>query len=60
MGQCPMGDRLIGIANGAEAFADGVAANIVMVDVLHHLEFPLVFLREAARGLKAGLLGPKN
>jgi SAM-dependent methyltransferase len=35
-------------------FADGVAANIVMVDVLHHLEFPLVFLREAARVLRPG------
>jgi ubiquinone/menaquinone biosynthesis C-methylase UbiE len=30
-------------------FADACAANIVMVDVLHHLEFPLVFFREAAR-----------
>jgi SAM-dependent methyltransferase len=35
-------------------FADGCAANIVMVDVLHHLEFPLVFLREAARVLRPG------
>jgi len=26
-------------------FADEVAANIVMVDVLHHLEFPTVFFR---------------
>jgi hypothetical protein len=29
-------------------FADACAANIVMVDVLHHLEFPVVFFREAA------------
>jgi SAM-dependent methyltransferase len=35
-------------------FADGCAANIVMVDVLHHLEFPLVFFREAARVLGPG------
>jgi SAM-dependent methyltransferase len=33
-------------------FADGTAANIVMVDVLHHLEFPVVFFREAARVLR--------
>jgi SAM-dependent methyltransferase len=35
-------------------FAAGAAANIVMVDVLHHLEFPAVFLREAARVLRPG------
>jgi SAM-dependent methyltransferase len=35
-------------------FADACAANIVMVDVLHHLEFPLVFFREAARVLRPG------
>jgi SAM-dependent methyltransferase len=35
-------------------FADGSAANIVMVDVLHHLEFPAVFFREAARVLRPG------
>jgi SAM-dependent methyltransferase len=35
-------------------FASGVAANIVMVDVLHHLEFPVVFFREAARVLRPG------
>jgi SAM-dependent methyltransferase len=33
-------------------FADASAANIVMVDVLHHLEFPAVFFREAARVLR--------
>jgi len=35
-------------------FASGSAANIVMVDVLHHLEFPLAFLHEAARVLDWG------
>ena len=35
-------------------FADGCTANIVMVDVLHHLEFPVVFFREAARVLRPG------
>jgi SAM-dependent methyltransferase len=35
-------------------FAPGVAANIVMVDVLHHLEFPVVFFREAERVLRPG------
>jgi SAM-dependent methyltransferase len=35
-------------------FAPGVAANIVMVDVLHHLEFPVVFFREAQRVLRPG------
>jgi SAM-dependent methyltransferase len=35
-------------------FADEAAANIVMVDVLHHLEFPVVFFREAARVLRPG------
>jgi SAM-dependent methyltransferase len=35
-------------------FASGVAANIVMVDVLHHLEFPVAFFREAERVLRPG------
>src|SRR5262245_15405723 len=35
-------------------FAGGCAANIVMVDVLHHLEFPVVFFREAERVLRPG------
>ena len=35
-------------------FADACAANIVMVDVLHHLEFPTAFFREAARVLRPG------
>jgi SAM-dependent methyltransferase len=35
-------------------FAEACAANIVMVDVLHHLEFPLVFFREAGRVLRPG------
>src|SRR5215469_12547132 len=35
-------------------FAAGTAANIVMVDVLHHLEFPILFFREADRVLRVG------
>jgi SAM-dependent methyltransferase len=35
-------------------FADACAANIVMVDVLHRLEFPAVFFREATRVLRPG------
>lgn len=35
-------------------FAAGSIANIVMVDVLHHVEFPLLFLREADRVLHRG------
>jgi SAM-dependent methyltransferase len=35
-------------------FGDNAFANIVMVDVLHHIEFPLLFLREAARVLRPG------
>jgi SAM-dependent methyltransferase len=35
-------------------FAAGTAANIVMVDVLHHLEFPAAFFREATRVLQPG------
>jgi SAM-dependent methyltransferase len=35
-------------------FADGAAANIVMVDVLHHVEFPVRFFREAERLLAPG------
>jgi len=35
-------------------FADGAAANIVMVDVLHHVEFPSRFFREAERLLRPG------
>src|SRR5262249_37423490 len=33
---------------------DACVANIIMVDVLHHLEFPVVFFREAARVLRPG------
>ena len=32
----------------------GALANIVMLDVLHHLEFPVRFLRDAARALQPG------
>jgi SAM-dependent methyltransferase len=35
-------------------FAAGSIANIVMVDVLHHIEFPLLLLREAERVLRPG------
>ncbi|HEY7242360.1 MAG TPA: methyltransferase domain-containing protein [Xanthobacteraceae bacterium] len=35
-------------------FASGRIANIVMVDVLHHLQSPLMFFREAARVLEGG------
>ena len=35
-------------------FAAGVIANIVMVDVLHHLEVPVKFFREAVRVLRPG------
>lgn len=35
-------------------FAPGTAANIVMVDVLHHLEFPVTFFRDAERVLHVG------
>jgi SAM-dependent methyltransferase len=35
-------------------FAQGSVSNIVMVDVLHHIEFPLLFLSEAGRVLRPG------
>ena len=35
-------------------FASGRVANLVMVDVLHHLQCPLIFFREAARVLQDG------
>ena len=35
-------------------FEDESISNIVMVDVLHHIEFPLLFLREASRVLRPG------
>lgn len=35
-------------------FPSASIANIVMVDVLHHVEFPVLFLREAERVLKPG------
>jgi SAM-dependent methyltransferase len=35
-------------------FADGSVANIILFDVLHHIEFPVRFFDEAARVLKPG------
>lgn len=35
-------------------FEDGSFANIVMVDVLHHIECPVMFLNEARRVLRPG------
>src|SRR5256885_3765861 len=34
--------------------ADGTVSNIVMVDVLHHIEFPAIFFREVSRALRPG------
>jgi len=44
------------LATDAQAlpFADGVVANLLMVDVLHHLSRPQRFLAEAIRVLKPG------
>lgn len=38
----------------AMPFADNSFSGVVMLDVLHHLQYPLTFLREAARILKPG------
>ena len=35
-------------------FASGSAGNIVMIDVLHHLEYPAAFFHEAQRVLRPG------
>lgn len=35
-------------------FADGALSNIVMLDVLHHIEFPALLFREASRVLRPG------
>jgi SAM-dependent methyltransferase len=35
-------------------FAPGCVGNIAMIDVLHHLEFPTAFFREAQRVLRPG------
>ena len=34
------------------AFPDGQFAGVIMIDVLHHLERPIAFLKEAARVLR--------
>ncbi len=34
--------------------ADGSVSNIVLFDVLHHIEFPVLFLDEASRALRPG------
>lgn len=34
--------------------ADGTVSNVVMVDVLHHIEFPAVFFRQVSRALQRG------
>lgn len=35
-------------------FGSGAISNIVMLDVLHHIEFPVLFFREAERVLRVG------
>lgn len=35
-------------------FGDGALSNIVMLDVLHHIEFPVLLFREASRVLRPG------
>jgi SAM-dependent methyltransferase len=47
---------LLDIVADAQAlpFPNGALGNIVMVDVLHHIEYPLNFFREAARVLRPG------
>lgn len=35
-------------------FADGALSNIVMLDVMHHIEFPSLLFREASRVLREG------
>lgn len=35
-------------------FGDGSLANIVMLDVLHHVEFPILLFKEAERALRPG------
>jgi SAM-dependent methyltransferase len=48
----PYADRVVDAA--ALPFADGEVANLVMLDVFHHLPRPADFLREAARVLRPG------
>ena len=48
----PYADCVVDAA--ALPFADGAVANLVMLDVFHHLPRPADFLREAARVLRPG------
>ena len=41
-------------------FAASCAANIVMVDVLHHVEFPVAFFREVERVLRRGRIDDRH
>lgn len=43
------------MADGSQLpFADGSIANIVLFDVLHHIEYPALFMKEAVRVLRPG------
>src|SRR3981081_2858935 len=51
----PAGRAAEGVtATQALPFAEITTSNIAMVDVLHHVEFPMVFFEEAARVLRPG------
>jgi SAM-dependent methyltransferase len=50
--ETPWADRVVDA--GALPYADGTLANIVMLDVFHHLPRPAVFLDEARRTLAPG------
>lgn len=48
-------DRLDFVADAQSLpVADNALSNIVMLDVLHHLEFPIKFLKDAQRALEPG------
>jgi SAM-dependent methyltransferase len=48
----PFADRMVDAA--ALPFGEGEVANLVMLDVFHHIADPLQFVREAARVLQPG------